>query len=91
MVNDAEPQKLHDSARNIEIAAWKIRRDRDPAGQLFLLSNSQPGEPQNYSFERLFGKLIAQQDTIAIITANRTNHNIKNLVQALASVVFIPI
>ena len=91
MVNDADPQKLHDSARNIEIAAWKMNHDRTATGELFLLSNSQLGEQQNYSFERLFGKLIAQQDTIAIVTANRTNHNIKNLVQALASIVFIPI
>ncbi|MCG2633690.1 MAG: hypothetical protein J4A00_02020 [Gammaproteobacteria bacterium] len=90
-LNDIDAQKLYDSARNVEIAAWKINHDRSPTGELFLLSNSRPGEVQNYSFERLLGKIIAQQDSIARIAANRSNHNIKNLMQTIAGVVFIPI
>jgi hypothetical protein len=43
------------------------------------------------SFEREFGKLIAQQDTLARIIAEKSNRTIVRAVQSVASVVFLPI
>lgn len=91
MFDKLEPQKLYNCARNIEIAAWQLNNARDNNGHLFLLSNSTNGKVKNLSFERLFGKLISQQDTIALIIAEQTNRNIKRVVQTLASAVFLPI
>ena len=84
-------KKIHDSARNIEIAAWLLGSQRQSNGELFLLSNSSDGEPRNLSYERLFGKLIAQQDVLALILAGRSNRTIRKVIQRLAGAVFLPI
>ena len=51
-----------------------------PQGKLFLISNSLPDDKiRNLSYERLFGKLIATQDNMAIILANKKDKEaIKN-------------
>ncbi len=91
LIDTVEPQKLYNSARNIEIAVWKLENDLDSNGELFLFSNSLPGEVVNLSYERLFGKLIATQDNIAIIIAGKTNRVIKKVIQRMATAVFLPI
>jgi len=91
ILDTVDPQKLYNSARNIEIAVWKLEHDVDAGGELYLYSNSLPGEPRNLSYERLFGKLIALQDTIAIIIAGKTNRTIKKVIQGMATAVFLPI
>jgi hypothetical protein len=91
VLDTVDPQKLYNSARNIEIAVWKLEHDVDNNGELYLYSNSLPGEPLNLSYERLFGKLIALQDTIAIIIAGKTNRTIKKVIQSMATAVFLPI
>ncbi|MGR9116449.1 MAG: hypothetical protein ACU85E_11845 [Gammaproteobacteria bacterium] len=87
--NLLEPQKLYNSARNIEVASWLIRTKYNKDGELFLLSTAEENN-LNLSFERLFGKLINAQDMMAQIVANTTHREIKNVVQSLAAV-FIPI
>ena len=91
MFDTADPQRLYNSARNIEIAIWKLEHDLDSNGEPYLYSNSLPGEPSNLSYERLFGKLIATQDNIAIIMADKTNRGIKKVIQQMATAVFLPI
>lgn len=86
-----DPQKLHHCARNVEIAAWKLANARDPGGQLLILSNEMAGEAPNLSFEREFGKIIACQDAMAQIAAQRTNRTIRRVVQTLATAAFLPI
>ena len=91
ILDSVDPQKLYNSARNIEIAVWKLEHNMDSSGELFLYSNSLPGEPVNLSYERLFGKLIAVQDTISIIIEDKTNRTIKKVIQQMATAVFLPI
>lgn len=91
MFDSLEPQKLYNSARNIEIAVWKLSNNRDAQGELFILSNSQAGEEANLSFERLFGKLISLQDSIALIIDDGTNRIIKSVIQKMATAVFLPV
>ena len=91
LLDTVDPQRLNNSARNIEIAIWKLEHNLDSKGEPFLYSNSLPGEPSNLSYERLFGKLIATQDNIAIIMADKTNRGIKKVIQQLATAVFLPI
>jgi len=86
-----DPQKLYNSARNIEIAAWKLANARDARGEPLLLSNEIAGDARNLSFEREFGKMIAYQDVMADIAAQRTNRIIRKVVQTLATAVFLPI
>jgi hypothetical protein len=91
LLDKVDPQKLYNSARNIEIAVWKLGHDVDISGQLYIFTNSLPGEVTNLSYERLFGKMIGIQDTIAIILANTTNRTIKKVIQQVATAAFLPI
>lgn len=91
MLDSLDPQKLYNSARNLEIAAWKLNHDRDRSGNLYLISNQLSGPVTNLSYERNFGKLIALQDSMALIIADKTNRTIKNVIQSVAKMVFLPI
>lgn len=88
--DNLDPQRLYYLARNVEIAFWKLGHDRDPAGQLYLLSNSLQGSG-DLSFERLAGKLISLHDHMAQVVADGTKRQIKNVIQSVASAVFFPI
>ncbi len=89
--DELDPQKLYNAARNIEIAVWKLSNDRDAEGRLYLLTNELTGAVPNLSFERLFGKVIALQDSMAVLVADATNRRIKNVIQSAASAVFLGI
>jgi hypothetical protein len=92
MFDSVDPQKLYNCARNIEIAVWKLEHNLDANDELFLYSNSQTDETiSNLSYERLFGKLIATQDNIATIIANKKNRTITSVMQRMASAIFLPI
>ena len=91
LLDTLDPQKLYNSARNLEIAAWQLRTKLNASGQPLLLSNSLPGEAANLSFERLFGKLISLQDTLALVVAGRSNRTIRKVVQRMATAVFLPL
>jgi hypothetical protein len=49
------------------------------------------GDAQNLSFEREFGKLIAQQDLLALVMEERTQRTVTRVLQNVATFVFIPI
>jgi len=91
MLDSVDAQALYNSARNIEIAVWKLSNNKDERGELFLYSNSLPDEEVYLSYERLFGKLIANQDTIAIIMESKNKRLIKKVFQKMATAVFLPI
>lgn len=88
-----EPQKLYNSARNLEIAAWKLAAARDVNGQPLLLSNetATAQQPANLSFEREFGKMIANLDLLAISLAERGQRTIARTSQSIATAVFLPV
>ena len=91
LTDTLDAQRLYNSARNIEIAAWKLGNARDPRGNLLVLSNEGAGDVVNLSFEREIGKMNAYQDVMAQIAAQRTNRLIRRAVQSLAVAVFLPI
>jgi hypothetical protein len=91
LTDSLDAQKLYNCARNIEIAAWKLANARDARGEPLILSNEIAGDVRNLSFEREFGKMIAYQDVMAQIAAQRTNRTIRRIVQTLATAVFLPI
>ncbi len=91
MFDELDQQKLYNSARNIEVLVWRLGQRRNPQGQLYLLTNELNEEASNLSFERLFGKMIALQDMLAQITADKTNRSITKVIQNTATMVFLPI
>ena len=93
MLDGLEAQKMYNSARNVEIAAWKLANARDAMGQLLLVSNeiNPPPLASNLSFEREFGKMIGHLDVLTITLADRNNRTISRVAQSVASAVFLPV
>ncbi|MDP2824660.1 MAG: hypothetical protein Q8O52_18515 [Sulfuritalea sp.] len=93
MLDEIDPQKLYNSARNLEIAAWKLATARDASGALLLLSNemAQAAQPANLSFEREFGKMIGNLDLLAALIADKGHRTIARVAQSLATAVFLPV
>lgn len=91
MLDNIDEQKLYQSARNVEILLWRLSRARSRSGQPLILTNHRSGEVDNLSFERLFGKLIATQDMLAEIAAQKNNRLINQVAHNAASLVFFPL
>ena len=89
MLDYLNEQNLYNSARNIEILVWRLNT-RKMDDRLIILTNSFEGEIKNLSYERLFGKLISLQDTMAQIVAGRTGRQINQAVQ-IVGMAFLPI
>lgn len=91
IIDSLDPQKFFNSARNLEILAWRLSNRRDENGKLLLLTNSREGEEENLSFERQFGKMIAVQDMMAFILTSKFDRGVSRLFQgALSSAAFLP-
>jgi hypothetical protein len=92
LTTSLDPQKLYNSARNLEAVAWKVAQARTAQGSLLLLSNSMDAETgPNLSFEREFGKLIATQDNLALVIEDKGNRTVRTGMVNLATMVFLPI
>lgn len=91
LFDSLDPQQIFDSARNLEILAWRLSNRRDAQRELLLLTNSREGEEENLSFERHFGKMIALQDMLAFILAGKVDRGISRVAQGtLSSALFLP-
>ncbi|MDK9704083.1 MAG: hypothetical protein OEL20_13185 [Sulfuritalea sp.] len=91
MLDDLDPQKLYNSARNLEVAAWKLGNARDAGGALLLLSNDMLQQPANLSFEREFGKMVGNLDLLAALIADKGHRTIARMAQSVATAVFLPV
>ncbi|MCX7897955.1 MAG: hypothetical protein N2441_08795 [Rhodocyclaceae bacterium] len=97
LTDDLDAQRLYNAARNLEIAAWKLREakrsvqeDDLPPGSPLLFANEM-GEVVNLSFEREFGKLIMSMDLLSQTVADRQNRTVAKVAQGLATAVFLPV
>ncbi len=88
ILDNLQPWKLHNSARNVELAAWKLGRARDRDGAPLLRVKNDGAPDRSPSSELLFGKIIALQDTISKIAAQRTKRGVKQAIQFL---MFLPL
>lgn len=91
MLDSLDVDTLYKSARNIEILAWKLQHHLQPDGRVYLVTSGTAGTIDNTSFDRLYGKMIAHQDMMALIIADKTNRTINSVVQSTASMLFLPI
>lgn len=90
LLDSIDQQKLYNSARNLEVLAWLLRSRKDQHGNPLLLADTTEGDVVNLSFERLFGKLIAHQDMLAAIIADKTQRTINGVAHGVVST-FLPI
>lgn len=90
-LDNIEHQKLYNSARNIEVLVWLLRTSKDDSAQRLLLTDGTDSTAINLSFERLFGKLIACQDILAKVVADKKQRQINTVAHGVMSMVFVPI
>lgn len=88
--DELDPQKLYNSARNVEIVLWRLANRRDARGALLLVSNDM-GPVPNLSFEREFGKILGSLDTLAVVLARKQDRVLARVVQSVATAIFLPV
>lgn len=92
MLDPINEQRIYNSARNLETASWLLNNRKDDSGNLYILSNSNSQDTfLNLSYERVFGKIIASQDILADIIANRNNRTINKVLHGFASTTLLPL
>jgi hypothetical protein len=91
ILDSLNEMKLYNSARNMDVAIWKLGHDRNAAGELFLLSNELDPANRNLSFEREFGRGMGLLDFMAKIVADRNGRNLSRLTQSVVSTIFLPV
>lgn len=83
--------RLFNSARNMDIAVWKLAHDRSAGGEPFLLSNELDPANRNLSFEREFGRIVGLLDFMAKVVADRNGRSLSRLTHGVVSAIFLPV
>ena len=84
-------QKLMNTAVNIETLVWRLNNTKDD-GVLLITTNNIKKNKINLSFERLFGKLINNQENMARIVSSQQGRMIQKAAKGIVSkVLFLPI
>jgi hypothetical protein len=91
ILDSLNEMKLYNSARNMDVAVWKLGHDRNAAGELFLLSNELDPANRNLSFEREFGRVMGLLDFMAKVVADRNGRGLSRLTQTVVSTIFLPV
>jgi hypothetical protein len=91
ILDSLDEKKLHNCARNMEIAVWKLGNDRNAAGEVFLVSNELDPNNRNLSFEREFGRQIGLLDLMANVVTDRNGRTLSRATQSVAAMIFLPV
>ncbi|HLO65169.1 MAG TPA: hypothetical protein VK165_19575 [Azonexus sp.] len=91
ILDSLNEMKLYNTARNMDVAVWKLGHDRNAAGELFLLSNELDPANRNLSFEREFGRVMGLLDFMAKVVADRNGRGLSRLTQTVVSTIFLPV
>nr|CRH06967.1 putative lipoprotein [Candidatus Magnetococcus massalia] len=85
-----DPQRLYNSARNIDVAAWKLFNQRQADGQPYLHSlELEDAQVRDLFFVQSMAKMAAQQDLLARVMAQKGKRRIKHIVHFVATA-FLP-
>jgi len=85
-----DAQKLMNTAINIETLIWRLSNSKHN-NKLLIKTNNINGEKINLSFERLFGKLINNQENMARIVSSQQGRIIQKAAKGIVSTIFLPI
>ena len=85
-----DPQKLMNTAINIETLVWRLSNSKKD-NKLLIKTNNINNKKINLSFERLFGKLINNQENMARIVSSQQGRMIQKAAKGIVSSIFLPI
>jgi len=85
-----DAQKIMNTAINIETLVWRLSNSKEN-NVLLIKTNSTDKDNINLSFERLFGKLINNQENMARIISSQQGRIIQKAAKGIVSSIFLPI
>jgi len=86
-----DAQKIMNTAINIETLVWRLSNTKED-GVLLITTNNIKKNKINLSFERLFGKLINNQENMARIISSQQGRMLQKAAKGIVSkVLFLPI
>ena len=85
-----DAQKIMNTAINIETLVWRLSNSKKN-NVLLIKTNSTDKDNINLSFERLFGKLINNQENMARIISSQQGRIIQKAAKGIVSSIFLPI
>jgi hypothetical protein len=85
-----DAQKLMNTATNIETLVWRLSNTRN-GNSLLIKTNNMQENKMNLSFERLFGKLINNQENMAKIISSQQGRVLQKAAKGIVSSIFLPI
>ena len=83
-------KKLMNTATNLETLVWRLSNTK-VNNMLLIKTNNTDGQTMNLSFERLFGKLINNQENMARIISSQEGRMIQSAAKKIVSTIFLPI
>tara|TARA_B100000035_G_scaffold244812_1_gene213375 strand:+ start:899 stop:1573 length:675 start_codon:yes stop_codon:yes gene_type:complete len=86
-----DAQKIMNTAINIETLVWRLSNEKE--NNILLIKTNSIGDNKNInlSFERLFGKLINNQENMAKIISSQQGRIIQKAAKGIVSSIFLPI
>jgi hypothetical protein len=86
-----DAQKIMNTVINIETLVWRLSNEKND-GVLLIKTNNIEKNKINLSFERLFGKLINNQENMARIISSQQGRMVQKAAKGIVSkVLFLPI
>tara|TARA_B110000967_G_C18744852_1_gene489691 strand:+ start:153 stop:824 length:672 start_codon:yes stop_codon:yes gene_type:complete len=83
-------QKLMNSSVNLKTLVWRLSNTKKN-NTLLIKTNNTDGLKMNLSFERLFGKIINNQENMAKIISSQEGRGIQKVATNIVSTIFLPI
>jgi hypothetical protein len=84
-------QKLMNTSTNIETLVWRLSNTKGKNNVILIKTNNIANNNINLSFERLFGKLINNQENMAMIISSQEGRMIHKAAKGIVSSIFLPI
>jgi len=84
-------QKLMNTSINIETLVWRLSNTKGKNNVILIKTNNIANNNINLSFERLFGKLINNQENMAMIISSQEGRMIQKAATEIVSLIFLPI
>ena len=83
-------EKLMNTAINIETLVWRLSNTKKN-GEILIKTNNIDDDKINLSFERLFGKLINNQENMSRIISSQQGRAVQKVAKRIVSTIFLPI
>lgn len=91
MFDRADPQKLYDCARNLELAASKLKNAKKGKRSVALGLSDRGAAYGEVSAPTLLNRMVSNQDTLVRVLVRNDSRFVGKIIKRLPSAVFLPL